>query len=212
MPPIHMPFFLEAAILSRMRSPVTSRSNWAKDNSTFSVSRPMRGRGVELLGDRDEGDAVAVEDVDDLGEVGRASASAGRPCRRRPRRSGRPRCRPAAACRAGRSSVPPEKPPSSYSVGSTVQPSCFLRANEGGAGLALGIERVEVLLEAFLRSICACRSRSGPLWRSAAKAFPTHPSRSPWFGRSAAAAGSPKKRGPDQCAPVIFLAIVVSDG
>ena len=26
-PPIHMPFFFEAAILSRMRSPVTSRSN-----------------------------------------------------------------------------------------------------------------------------------------------------------------------------------------
>jgi hypothetical protein len=26
-----MPFFLEAAILSRMRSPVTSRSNWAND-------------------------------------------------------------------------------------------------------------------------------------------------------------------------------------
>ena len=36
-----MPFFLEAAILSRMRSPVTSRSNWAKDSSTLSVSRPM---------------------------------------------------------------------------------------------------------------------------------------------------------------------------
>ena len=36
-----MPFFLEAAILSRMRSPVTSRSNWAKDSSTFSVSRPI---------------------------------------------------------------------------------------------------------------------------------------------------------------------------
>jgi hypothetical protein len=35
-----MPFFFEAAILSRMRSPVTSRSNWAKDNSTLSVMRP----------------------------------------------------------------------------------------------------------------------------------------------------------------------------
>jgi hypothetical protein len=33
-----MPFFFEAAILSRMRSPVTSRSNWAKDNSTLSSS------------------------------------------------------------------------------------------------------------------------------------------------------------------------------
>src|SRR5258708_33637550 len=31
----------EAAILSRMRSEVTSRSNWAKDKSTLRVSRPM---------------------------------------------------------------------------------------------------------------------------------------------------------------------------
>src|ERR1700737_4266526 len=36
-----MPFFFEAAILSRIRSPVTSRSNWAKDNSTLRVSRPI---------------------------------------------------------------------------------------------------------------------------------------------------------------------------
>src|SRR5213595_134866 len=36
-----MPFLFEAAILSRMRSPVTSRSNWAKDNSTLRVSRPI---------------------------------------------------------------------------------------------------------------------------------------------------------------------------
>jgi hypothetical protein len=32
---------LEAAILSRIRSAVTSRSNCAKLSSTFSVSRPM---------------------------------------------------------------------------------------------------------------------------------------------------------------------------
>jgi hypothetical protein len=41
MPPIHMPFFFEAAILSRILSPVISRSNWAKDSNTFSVSRPI---------------------------------------------------------------------------------------------------------------------------------------------------------------------------
>ena len=35
------PFFFEAAILSRMRSPVTSRSNCAKDNNTLSVRRPI---------------------------------------------------------------------------------------------------------------------------------------------------------------------------
>jgi len=34
-----MPFRLEAAILSRIRSDVTSRSNWAKDRSTLRVSR-----------------------------------------------------------------------------------------------------------------------------------------------------------------------------
>jgi hypothetical protein len=35
---------LEAAILSRTRSPISSRSNWAKDSSTLSVSRPMLER------------------------------------------------------------------------------------------------------------------------------------------------------------------------
>ena len=41
MPPTHSPLRLEAAILSRMRSEVTSRSNWANDNRTFSVNRPI---------------------------------------------------------------------------------------------------------------------------------------------------------------------------
>jgi hypothetical protein len=41
MPPTHNPLRLEAAILSRMRSEVTSRSNWANDKSTFSVNRPI---------------------------------------------------------------------------------------------------------------------------------------------------------------------------
>jgi hypothetical protein len=40
-PPIHMPFCLEAAILSRTRSAITSRSNWANESSTLSVSLPM---------------------------------------------------------------------------------------------------------------------------------------------------------------------------
>jgi hypothetical protein len=39
--------------------------------------------------------------------------------------------------RAGRSIVPPENPPSSYSVGNTVQ---LLGCDEGGAGFTLGIE------------------------------------------------------------------------
>src|ERR1035438_9846612 len=40
-PPIHIPFFFEAAILSRIRSPVTSRSNWANDRRILSVRSPM---------------------------------------------------------------------------------------------------------------------------------------------------------------------------
>ena len=36
-----MPLAFDAAILSRIRAPVTSRSIWANDSSTFSVSRPM---------------------------------------------------------------------------------------------------------------------------------------------------------------------------
>ena len=41
-----MPFFFEAAILSRMRSPVTSRSNWAKESSMLRVNLPI---GVVVL-------------------------------------------------------------------------------------------------------------------------------------------------------------------
>src|SRR5215467_5549650 len=40
-PPIHIPFLFEAAILSRMRSPMTSRSNCAKDSRTLRVKRPI---------------------------------------------------------------------------------------------------------------------------------------------------------------------------
>src|ERR1700751_3296784 len=40
-PPTQRPLRWEAAILSRTRSPMTSRSNWAKESSTLRVSRPM---------------------------------------------------------------------------------------------------------------------------------------------------------------------------
>ena len=59
-----------------MRSEVTSRSNWAKDSSTLSVSRPMRGGGVEGLGDGDERHLMGVEELDQLGEVGQRAGQA----------------------------------------------------------------------------------------------------------------------------------------
>src|ERR1700747_56448 len=41
MPPTQSPLRLDAEILSRMRSEVTSRSNWANDSSTFRVATPI---------------------------------------------------------------------------------------------------------------------------------------------------------------------------
>src|SRR5262249_3205274 len=73
MPPIHMPFLFEAAILSRTRSPTTSRSNWAKDSSTLSVSRPMLVVVLNCLCDRYERNAATVEDLYEFGEIGERS-------------------------------------------------------------------------------------------------------------------------------------------
>ena len=56
--------------LVRIRSPVISRSNWAKDSSMLRVSRPMLVVVLKAW-DRDEGDAVRVEQLDQLGEVGK---------------------------------------------------------------------------------------------------------------------------------------------
>lgn len=53
-----MPLRLEVAIFSRTRSPITWRSNWAKDSSTLSVSRLIK-RHPKL-----------IEQLDQLGEVG----------------------------------------------------------------------------------------------------------------------------------------------
>src|SRR6267378_317859 len=71
-----MPFCLEAAILSRIRSPVTSRSNWAKDSRTLRVRRPM---DVVVLNcwvtETNETpaaskiDAGGVKDFNDFGEI-----------------------------------------------------------------------------------------------------------------------------------------------
>ena len=38
---MYLPFRLVAATLSRMRSPIISRSNWAKERRMFSINRPI---------------------------------------------------------------------------------------------------------------------------------------------------------------------------
>jgi hypothetical protein len=55
--------------LSRIRSPVTSRSNWAKERSTFSVSRPI-DEVVLNCWVTETKETAGIEDFDDLGEVG----------------------------------------------------------------------------------------------------------------------------------------------
>ena len=55
--------------MSRMRSPVTSRSNWAKDKSTFRVSRPIEVVVLNCCVIDTKETPCAIEDVHDLGEV-----------------------------------------------------------------------------------------------------------------------------------------------
>ena len=83
---------------------------------------PHRGGGVELLGDRDEGHTMGIEQLHQLGEVGQR---AGEPVdlvdddeSTRRALTSASRC-----CRAGRSVDPPEKPPSSYRLRSSDQPA-----------------------------------------------------------------------------------------
>ncbi len=71
-----MPFLREAATLSRIRSPITSRSNWAKLSRMFSVSRPM---DVVVLKDCVTETKVTpwrVEDLDQLREIHQRAAEA----------------------------------------------------------------------------------------------------------------------------------------
>src|SRR3954470_6825941 len=69
-----MPFALEAAILSRTRSAVTSRSNWARESSTFKVSLPIEVVVLKAWVVTETKDTPAAsKDGDDAGEVGQRS-------------------------------------------------------------------------------------------------------------------------------------------
>ena len=119
------------------------------------------GRGVERLGHRDEGGACGVQPLDQLGEVGERAGQpvdlvdddlvelaglevAHKPLQRRPlqRAAGE-----AAVVVAIRQQHP--------ALG-------LLAGDEGGAGLALGIERVEVLLEPVLGRFAGVDAAADP--------------------------------------------------
>src|SRR5580693_1904494 len=106
-PPTQRPFRLEAAILSRMRSEVTSLSNWANDRSTLSVSRPIE---VVVLN-------CWVTETNDTPWASNNSTSLAKSANDRVRRSTlyttmtssfRARISSSNLCRSGRSVDPPE--------------------------------------------------------------------------------------------------------
>ena len=189
----------EAAILSRMRSLMTSRSNCAKDNKTLRVRRPIRGRGVELLRHRNKGRAPGIQDLDDLGKIG---DRAGQPVdlvddqgvdpsrgdiveqllQRRP-----------IDRRAGEPDVIIHRAPAHPTFGP-------LAVDEGLANFALCLQRIEFRVEPLLGGFAGVDR--------AADGLPLND-----LGDQNARARllTPKSRGPDQCAPVIFSAITVSE-
>ena len=152
--------------MSRMRSPMISRSNWAKESRMLSVSRPMRGGGVERLGDRDEGDSCRSNT-----STSRAKSiserRAGRSCRPPRRRPAPPRCRRAAASGPGAPGCRRRSRRRRSGRGTSSPALGPLAGDVGLAGLALGVEAVELLLQPLLGATCGCRRRSGACGRSA---------------------------------------------
>src|SRR6516225_1780797 len=208
-PPIHIPFFFEAAILSRMRSPMTSRSNCAKDNRTFNVKRPIEVVVLNCCVTETKRRAPGVEDLDDLGKIGER---AGQPIdlvddhdvdpprgdvgkqllQSRPlhRRAGAP------AVIIPRAQAHPAFVP--------------LAVDKGLAGLALRLQRIERLLEPLFggfAGIDRASNGSAPP-RAVDRRLPHRPAAAT---EAPARRVSPKNRGPDQWAPVIRSAITVSE-
>ena len=118
----------------------------------LSVSRPIDGGGVERLRDADEGDAVAVEHLDQLGKIHQRAAETidlvdhhhvdalrldvGQQALQR---------RTLQRCAGD---------PAVIVAVRHQQPALGLLARDIGlAGLALGVERVELLLQAFLAGL-----------------------------------------------------------
>jgi hypothetical protein len=68
-----MPFFFEAAILSRLRSPVTSLSELSEREQYVQGEASHGGGGIKLLGHGDERHSMRIEDFDDFGEIRQAA-------------------------------------------------------------------------------------------------------------------------------------------
>ncbi len=140
-----------------------------------------RGGGVELLGDRDEGDAVGVEHLDDLGEVGeRAGQAVDLVDHHRIDLAGvdigEQALQGGAFHRAARIGA--------VVIGGLDQMPAFagLASYIGLAGLALGMEGVELLLQPFLGRLAGIDGAAQPF-----RPVNGHPVSSPFERRSCAA-------------------------
>ena len=167
-----MPFWREALILSRMRSPAISRSNWAKDKSTFSVSRPMEVVVLNCWVTATNDTPCRIQNLNDLGEVGERARQAidlvdddhiDALCPdivEQPNKTG------PLHVAAGEPAVVTRRQLSPAFV--------ILARNVGRAGFPLRIERVEFLFEPVLAKAIAERLDGSPLPKLAI-AKPTKP-------------------------------------
>jgi hypothetical protein len=135
--------------LSRMRSPMTSRLELREGQQHVQRQAPHRGRRVELLRHGNKGRVFGIEDLDDLGKIGER---AGQPVdlvddhRVDPPR--RDVCEQLLQSgpihrRAGEPTVIISRP--------QADPAFMpLAVDEGLAGFALRLQRIELLFEPFL--------------------------------------------------------------
>lgn len=131
-PPVHFPFLREATISSRVRSLMSSRSNCPNESRMFRVSRPIECAVLNCC----------VTDTKEQFAFSSTSMIFAKSMRLRESRSTLQTTMQStspfwASCnsrrRPGRSIVPPENPPSEYSVFRAAQPSCFWEAMKASA-------------------------------------------------------------------------------
>ena len=146
-----------------MRSPVTSRSNWAKDSSTLSVSRPIELVVLNCWVTETNDTPSCVEELDEPGKVGE--------------RAGQPvdlvddhDVDPAGpdigeqALQRGALQIATREPAIVIAVLANHPALVPLAADEGLAGFALRGERIEFLLEPFLGGLAGV-DRAAPAAR-----------------------------------------------
>src|SRR6516225_7672596 len=209
-PPIHIPFFFDAAILSRMRSPMTSRSNWAKDNRTLRVRRPIEVVVLNCCVTETK-EAPLASRISTI--LAKSASERGQPVDLVDDHDIDPPCRDVGEQllqsrpthrRAGEAAV--------IITRAQAHPAFVaLAGDEGLARLALRLQRIELLFKPLLGGFAGVDSAANPgVPPCVAAGCSRHrPALAP--AKAPARVVRPKNRGPDQWASVIRSAIAVSD-